>query len=254
MSISLKDQLNAQLRNNINSYEESRKKQEEKAAAAERTAAKTTAAKKVEKKPEEKKDKTPEENASVNTTRETVEKEINTTKTSSPKEDRAKARQLTRKATEKTNKPKSNSKDFENWKSEALEDIGEPADGIQLIYKPIAVDVEKWAYLDRMSKNLSDRDRKITHNEYMAYMIRNAVAVYNGLSDEEREEALHYYYPGQVTNKAKTVGLEEAYWNALGLLRQAYGNCTMCDVINMIIDQDIAKAHPEKERVTKISL
>ena len=41
MSISLKDQLNAQLRNNINSYEESRKKQEEKAAAAERTAAKT---------------------------------------------------------------------------------------------------------------------------------------------------------------------------------------------------------------------
>ena len=158
----------------------------------------------------------------------------------------------------KTKEPTSTNRttmSFSEWKTRVMHAAGDPDPDKKRIYKSIVVGVDNWEYVDEKAKELTDASRKFTHNEYMELLIKDAVSRFNGLSDEERAEARVMGYDSKKhINKAKLVGMEEKYWDALDQLRMAYRGMTKCDLLNYIIDEDVAKGHPHREEVTKITL
>ena len=144
---------------------------------------------------------------------------------------------------------------FESWTNQTYKELEAIASDDERIYKPITVDVDNWKYIDEMAKSLSSNNpRKITHNEYIELLIKNEVDEFNSLSDKEKDIVQATVNLNKRTNKTKTVGLRANYWNAFDQLCIIHGHCPKCDMINLIIDKDIAKKHPKVAAITKISL
>lgn len=246
MALSLKEKLNAQMAENQKGYEESidnKEKAENKKDLAHNPQTK----------------KAPETNPVEKTPESTQEKP---TKNASSKEKKTIAGQIDVKEkpqdkvlNKESTHANSTKISFSEWKTRVMHAAGEPDPEKKRIYKSIVVGVDNWEYVDEKAKELTDASRKFTHNEYMELLIKDAVSKFNGLNDEERAEARVMGYDSKKhINKAKLVGMEEKYWVALDQLRMAYRGMTKCDLLNYIIDEDVAKAHPHREEVTKITL
>lgn len=242
MALSLKEKLNAQMAENQKGYEESIDNKDK--AENNKDSSNNPQAKKVpETNPVEKAAEKPTEKAA------SEEKKTNTSQTEVKEKSQGKV--LTKEPTS-TNRT---TMSFSEWKTRVMHAAGDPDPDKKRIYKSIVVGVDNWEYVDEKAKELTDASRKFTHNEYMELLIKDAVSRFNGLSDEERAEARVMGYDSKKhINKAKLVGMEEKYWDALDQLRMAYRGMTKCDLLNYIIDEDVAKGHPHREEVTKITL
>lgn len=235
MSLSLKEKLDAQMAQNQKGYEESVDKKEKSEGK------KNHSGQGLEK-------KEPVEKSETKKTAQNEKTEIKGEKESSDN----KQNMVLPKESTSTNNP---SMSFTEWKKRVMYAAGDPDPDKKRIYKSIVVGVDNWEYVDEKAKELTDASRKFTHNEYMELLIKDAVSRFNSLNDKERTEARVMGYDSKKhINKAKLVGMEEKYWDALDQLRMAYRGMTKCDLLNYIIDEDVAKGHPHREEVTKIML
>lgn len=236
MAMSLKEQLAAQLQSNNQEMEKAKAEVKKPVATKPSTPAPKAEEKKVEKK-------------TVNTVKPSVEKTEKNTVAKTEKKVEVKPQE-----TKKESKPAS-AKAHEAWVNQTDKELNEIASDDERVYRPITVDVENWRYVDEMARTLSsDLGRKVTHNDYVELLIKKEVDEYNSLSEKEKNIVQATVSLKKRTNKTKTIGLRENYWNAFDQLCIIHGHCPKCNMINLLIDKDIAKDHPKAVALNKIIL